>query len=191
MSIKLTDTQIVMLSAAAQRDDRCLVAPRNLKGGAAQKVAAKLIDGWPRQGDQGEAGSASVEARRASRPILCAEAHGRGRQGDRRRRPLGFGRHERRQQTNAYRSPRLIRKSSGRLLPKFRQRTPRKPVRAPRRHEAGAGPRIASARLWRNARGTDRGDGLASAYHARRTDRIAQARLCGDSCQPFSSTNIA
>jgi uncharacterized protein DUF3489 len=45
MSIKLTETQIVMLSAAAQRDDRCLVAPRNLKGGAAQKVAAKLIDG--------------------------------------------------------------------------------------------------------------------------------------------------
>jgi hypothetical protein len=45
MSIKLTDTQIVMLSAAAQRDDRCLVAPRNLKGGAARKVAAKLIDG--------------------------------------------------------------------------------------------------------------------------------------------------
>jgi hypothetical protein len=45
MSIKLSDTQIVMLSAAAQRDDRCLVAPRNLKDGAAQKVAAKLIDG--------------------------------------------------------------------------------------------------------------------------------------------------
>ena len=40
MSIKLTDTQIVMLSAAAHRDDRCLVAPRNLKDGAAQKVAA-------------------------------------------------------------------------------------------------------------------------------------------------------
>jgi hypothetical protein len=45
MSIKLTDTQIVMLSVAAQRDDRCLVAPRNLKGAAAQKVTAKLIDG--------------------------------------------------------------------------------------------------------------------------------------------------
>jgi hypothetical protein len=45
MSVKLTDTQIVTLSAAAQRDDRCLVAPRNLKGGAAQKVAAKLIVG--------------------------------------------------------------------------------------------------------------------------------------------------
>jgi hypothetical protein len=45
MSIKLTNTQIIALSAAAQRDDRCLVAPRSLKGGAAQKVAAKLIAG--------------------------------------------------------------------------------------------------------------------------------------------------
>jgi len=43
MSIKLTDTQLVMLSAAAQREDRCLVAPPTLKGGAAQKVAKKLI----------------------------------------------------------------------------------------------------------------------------------------------------
>ena len=43
MSAKLTDTQLVMLSAATQRDDRCLVASANLKGGTAQKVAAKLI----------------------------------------------------------------------------------------------------------------------------------------------------
>jgi hypothetical protein len=43
MSIKLTDTQLVMLSAAAQRDDRCLVASQNFKGSAAQKLAAKLI----------------------------------------------------------------------------------------------------------------------------------------------------
>jgi hypothetical protein len=43
MSIKLTDMQIVMLSAAAQRDDRCLLAPQTLKGSAAQKVALKLI----------------------------------------------------------------------------------------------------------------------------------------------------
>jgi Protein of unknown function (DUF3489) len=44
MSIKLTDTQIALLSAAAQREDRCLIAHRNLKGGPAQKVAAKLVD---------------------------------------------------------------------------------------------------------------------------------------------------
>jgi hypothetical protein len=43
MSTKLTDTQLVMLSAAAQREDRCLLAPETLKGGAAQKIAKKLI----------------------------------------------------------------------------------------------------------------------------------------------------
>jgi hypothetical protein len=43
MSIKLSDTQLVMLSAAAQREDRCLAAPPSLKGAAVQKIAAKLI----------------------------------------------------------------------------------------------------------------------------------------------------
>jgi hypothetical protein len=43
MSIKLSDTQLVMLSAAAQRDDHCLTLPKKLKGGAAHKVATKLI----------------------------------------------------------------------------------------------------------------------------------------------------
>jgi hypothetical protein len=43
MSIKLTDTQLVILSTAAQREDRCLVTPKSLKGGAPQKIAAKLL----------------------------------------------------------------------------------------------------------------------------------------------------
>jgi hypothetical protein len=43
MSIKLTDTQLMMLSAAAQRNDRCLVAAPNLKVAAAQKIASRLI----------------------------------------------------------------------------------------------------------------------------------------------------
>ena len=43
MSIKLTDTQLVLLTAAAQRKDLCLVAPPTLKGATAQKVASKLI----------------------------------------------------------------------------------------------------------------------------------------------------
>ncbi len=43
MSIKLTDKQLVLMSAAAQREDRCLVASPTLKGGAAQKVASRLI----------------------------------------------------------------------------------------------------------------------------------------------------
>jgi hypothetical protein len=42
MSIKLTDTQLVLLGAAAQRKDLCLIAPPTLKGATAQKVASKL-----------------------------------------------------------------------------------------------------------------------------------------------------
>ena len=41
--MKLTDTQLVLLSAASQRDDRALERPSNLTGGAAGKVVAKLL----------------------------------------------------------------------------------------------------------------------------------------------------
>jgi Protein of unknown function (DUF3489) len=40
---KLSDTQLMLLSAAAQRDDLCLTPRPNLKGGAAHKVAEKLL----------------------------------------------------------------------------------------------------------------------------------------------------
>jgi Protein of unknown function (DUF3489) len=43
MSIKLTETQLVLLGAAAQRKDLCLVARPTLKGATAQKVVRKLI----------------------------------------------------------------------------------------------------------------------------------------------------
>ena len=43
MSAKLTENQTTLLQSAASREDRCFVLPSNLKGGAAQKVAAKLI----------------------------------------------------------------------------------------------------------------------------------------------------
>src|ERR1700733_10881181 len=42
MSVKLTDAQLVMLSAAAQRKDRCLSVPATIKGAALSKVSAKL-----------------------------------------------------------------------------------------------------------------------------------------------------
>jgi hypothetical protein len=42
-SVKLTDTQLVLLSAASQRDDRALERPSKLTGGAAGKVVAKLL----------------------------------------------------------------------------------------------------------------------------------------------------
>jgi hypothetical protein len=40
---KLTDTQLILLSAASQRDDRGVELPADLKGGAARKVVDKLI----------------------------------------------------------------------------------------------------------------------------------------------------
>jgi hypothetical protein len=41
--VKLTDTQLLLLSAASQRDDRALELPPKLTGGAANKVVAKLL----------------------------------------------------------------------------------------------------------------------------------------------------
>ena len=43
MSVKLTDAQLVMLSAAAQREDLCLTAPDKLKGASLTKVTEKLV----------------------------------------------------------------------------------------------------------------------------------------------------
>lgn len=43
MSIKLTDAQLLILSEAAQREDRCLTMPKGLKAGPAQKVSSKLL----------------------------------------------------------------------------------------------------------------------------------------------------
>jgi hypothetical protein len=40
---RLTDTQLIILSAASQRDDRGVELPANLKGEAARKVVDKLI----------------------------------------------------------------------------------------------------------------------------------------------------
>jgi hypothetical protein len=42
MSVKLTDAQLVMMSAAAQRKDRCLSAPATIKGAALSKIGVKL-----------------------------------------------------------------------------------------------------------------------------------------------------
>jgi hypothetical protein len=39
----LTDTQLVLLSAASRREDGALVLTPNLKGGAAGKVVGKLL----------------------------------------------------------------------------------------------------------------------------------------------------
>src|SRR2546423_10583418 len=40
---KLTDTQLIVLSTASQRDDRGVEPPANIKGEAARKVVDKLM----------------------------------------------------------------------------------------------------------------------------------------------------
>ena len=44
MSIKLNDTQLVLLSAASQRDDHCLVPAEGPKRGQAQRAVTKLLE---------------------------------------------------------------------------------------------------------------------------------------------------
>ena len=46
MSVKLTDAQLVMMSAAAQRKDRCLSAPAPIKGAALRKISAIRAESW-------------------------------------------------------------------------------------------------------------------------------------------------
>ena len=41
---KLTDTQLIILSAASQREDGFAILPGKLKGGAPKAVVAKLLD---------------------------------------------------------------------------------------------------------------------------------------------------
>jgi hypothetical protein len=43
MTVKLTDAQIVMLSAASQRENLCLTAPAKMKGAVLSKVSEKLV----------------------------------------------------------------------------------------------------------------------------------------------------
>ena len=44
MSIKLTDTQLALLSAASQREDLCLTPPTSARLGQAKKAAVKLLE---------------------------------------------------------------------------------------------------------------------------------------------------
>jgi hypothetical protein len=76
VSVKLTNNQYALLKSASHREDRCFVLPPNLKGGAAQIVAAKLIaEGlakkikakagapiWRRDGDSNQAYALKLSA---------------------------------------------------------------------------------------------------------------------------------
>jgi len=87
--MKLTDTQLMMLSKASQRDDRAVECPSNLKRGALKAVVTKLLDrglvnevaakrGMPawRQDDDG--GSFALVITRTGLKAIAAEPDIRG-----------------------------------------------------------------------------------------------------------------
>ena len=179
MSIKLTDTQLVLLGAAAQRKDLCLVAPPTLNGATARKVASKLISAgfvkevkakasdpvWRRDQDQERPmrSSSPPRAPKRSRSMTPPSLRMQARQ--------------------APRSGTMIRQLS---CLSWTPRTLDPPKRwslvlqarlLPRRLEAGSCYCAARVRSWRDHCGIDRCDGLAR-HDPRRADRPAQARLC-------------
>jgi hypothetical protein len=91
MSAKLTDNQHALLKSASHREDCCIVSPPNLKGGAAQKVAAKLIaEGlakeikakagapiWRRDGESDQAYSLKLSAAGAKAAAISEERSGK------------------------------------------------------------------------------------------------------------------
>ena len=76
MSIKLTDTQVALLSAASQREDHCLTPQTGARSGPARKAAARLLEAglvkeararkdapvWRRDEDSGQAFSLRLTA---------------------------------------------------------------------------------------------------------------------------------
>src|SRR5208337_2242347 len=77
MSIICNDTQLVLLSAASQRDDHCLVPPPGPKRAQAQRAVAKLVEAglvkeirakaggpiWRRDGETGQAYALKADRR--------------------------------------------------------------------------------------------------------------------------------
>ena len=88
MSIKLNDTQLVLLSAAAQRKDRCLTLPGGARLAPARKAVNKLLDAgfvrevrargdapvWRRDEESGDAYALKLAAAGAKAIAVDAEA---------------------------------------------------------------------------------------------------------------------
>ena len=169
MSVKLTDAQLVMMSAAAQRKDRCLSAPATIKGAALSKVSVKLaklglareIEAKPgapiwRRDDAGQGYALKLTAA-GLKAIAVDEGSDRR---DRARRGASAAGEECRQ--------------SG------RRRPPGPCGRPARRQQAGAGDRTSAARRRRNHRRSDPGYGMAAAHDAGGAHWAAQTRVCRD-----------
>ena len=173
MSIKLNDTQLVLLSAASQRDDHGLVPPTGRKLTPGAEGGRQASRSGACEGDKGEGGSADLAARRGDGPLLYVQADGGRRKGDRGRRDSALpGRGG------------TARRPTGRRS-RFAARTHFKPPAVDRLDGVAArnpmpprsGTKIAEViellqrERWRNSRRACRYNGLADAYHARGAHR--------------------
>jgi hypothetical protein len=80
--MKLTDTQLVLLSSASQRPDGAVDIGAKLKGGAADKLVGKLLGQHLVEEIPAQGGLPVWAARRSGR--ACPAHHGAGPRGDRR-----------------------------------------------------------------------------------------------------------
>ena len=186
MSIKLTDTQLALLSAASQRDDHCLTPPTGARSGPARKAAAKLLEEglvkevrarkdapvWRRDEDADQAFALKLTA--AGLKAIAIDAEGR------RQRRKRIGR--RAPDARAAASSGPMRRRAGIECPRcwfwsgtqrggpFASRPSRWDQDRRRRRDAGTGG-------GGDDRRDRRRDGMAAAHRPRRADRTAQARI--------------
>ena len=83
MSIKFNDTQLVLLSAASQRDDHCLVPPADPKRSQAQRAVAKFLEAGLVKEIRAKAGAPIWRRDERDRADLCAQADRGRHKGDR------------------------------------------------------------------------------------------------------------
>jgi hypothetical protein len=168
MSVKLTEAQLVMISAGAQRKDRCLSAPATINGAALVKVSAKLAKLGLVRGIEAKPGAPTWRRDEAGQGYalkLTAAGLKAIAVDDEAQDAIELGEAPQPAAKN-----RASPDEGG--LPGG--------VTAPREQQAGAGDRTSAARRRRDHRRFDTGYGMVAAHYAGDAHRAAQTRVCRD-----------
>ena len=164
---KLTDTQLIVLSRAAARDDGLAVIPEGLNKAAAARVASSLV------------------SRKLMREIRCKpdmpvwreDEEGRGDEPRRHARGSGCNRNRRPRERQLGRGSERRKRISRRISAAPASRDVDRPRRTEVRIEASTHHQDAIEEVRSELGGAGRDHGLAASYDTRSTDRPWQARL--------------
>ncbi len=171
---KLTDSQLIVLSAAAARDDGSAVAPQEMRRAAASKVGSSLVARKLMREVRAKTGMPVWREDESGRPLSLImtkagrDAIGVGDDRDELSEVLAQGKKASRKSPAAVAKP-LKDEAGCRAINQF--------ILAAQKLEAGAGRQNALGEVGRNSRRSHRGDGLAAAYDASGADRPSKARL--------------